>query len=635
MPLPFHVDFETRSTLDLRKVGAYKYARHSSTEILCMAWSVNDTAVHLWAPGQPLPTIAGTAWRFFAHNAQFERLIWQYILAPQYGAPSLSPTDWYCTAAMCAAYGLPRSLDQAAEALKLPYQKDKAGHKLMMKYCKPRRYDEDGQPVWWDDPEELTKLYNYCRQDVKVERALAERVPQLSPGERAIYLMDQKMADTGIGIDLSLVQRANTIAHICMAKADKVVKTATLGEVTKVTQVQRMTKWLGVEDLTKATVQELLDGNSLYPTQRTVLTARAEAGKTSMAKLKTFEATAINERLHGMLVYHGAHTGRWSARLAQPHNLPRGTVVLPEQYIRVINELDSIEAYDHLNLFENPADVISSLLRSMFIAGPDKEFLVGDYSAIEATITAWLAGQDDLLERFASDEDVYAEEGKRVGATRQHGKAIILGCGFGMGHRKFVEAALKMFGLVITEEQAKSFVQYYRTTYPKIPNFWKLVDTACRQATLYPGNGYKVSTQDYEITIECKNKTLQIMLPSGRKLYYHKPLLTEDMIGTELTVMKQNSLTGKWERSKLYGGLITENIVQATARDIMAHGMKMVKASGHTLVLTVHDEVICEEPDATDLKLDRYLDHLSNQPQWASNLPIKVNGFRSKRYKKD
>ena len=641
-----HIDFETRSELNLKDVGIERYARHPSTDIICMSWDMINSEPAIWIPGCQLPLWTTGAWmnhRIHAYNAQFERKIWRYVLARKYGATKDIPLrSWYCTAAQCAAYGLPRKLEAAAEVMGAGV-KDAAGHKLMLKYTKPRAM-EAGFPagtVWWDDPDELEQIYEYCKRDVLIERRLFEKVPALTSRERSIYIMDQTMGNRGIGIDRPLVVRAERVALIATEKANEQITIATNGEVDKVTQVGRITEWLqdnqgvAVPDLTKATVAELLE-DALPEDARTVLTARSEGGKTSMAKLKRFREWEVDGRLHCLLVHHGAHTGRWSARGAQPHNLPRGNVKNPEQYISTIMDYDSQDAYDLISLFENPAEVVSALLRPMFIAKPNNEFLVGDYSAIEAILTAWFAGQWDLLKRFASDEDVYEEEGKRVGATRQHGKAIILGCGFGMGWRKFIDAAKTMFGLIVSEAEAKAFIKHFRTTYNNIPKFWEQVELACRQAVLYPGNGYKVSTSNYEMLIEKRGKVLRIKLPSGRWLNYHNPRLDPNAFGsTDLIVDKQNSLTQQWEASKLYGGLITENIVQATARDVMAHGMMTLSLKGFPIVLTVHDEVIVETSKKTNYRLNQFTNILASRPPWAKGLPIKVKSFRTKRYKKD
>ncbi len=624
------LDFETHSTLDLKEVGVYVYALHRTTDIICMAHAMDDDDVCLWTPGQPYPLSLSASHvnpydhpEFWAHNANFERIIWQEIAVKRYGFPELQLEDWYCSAAQCSAMGFPRNLEHAAIALDLGIGKDKPGHALMMQLAKPRSVAEDGTPAWWDAPDKLERLYEYCKQDVRVERDIAKVTRRLDRAERDVYLLDQDMNDEGIRVDIPLIKAARKIALEGIIRANKVIAFHTDGNVEKVTQVARMQKWLeeqgcSMESLAKASVSDALKNGNLTYAAEQVLIARSEAGKSSVAKLNRMLDGLVEDRIPGLLMYHGAHTGRWAGRRVQPHNFPRPTVKDPEQYI----DLVMAGEYDKLDLLDNPVDIIASLLRSMIIGSP--ELYVGDYSFIEAIVLAWLAGQDDLVARFASGENVYLVEGETVGATRQHGKAILLGCGFGMGAPRFVENAKQVFGIDITLNQAQQFVRGYRERYSKIPDFWYALQAAFLTALETPNVPLMVG----RLRIISKGRYIWVTLPSGRPLCYIKPRI----IDRQLSVMR-TSFGGRMERRDIWGGVLAENVTQAVARDVMVSGMLRLDDHDYYPVLTVHDEIICEQqcPGQT---LEEFLTLMSEAPAWASGLPVLADGFLAERYRK-
>jgi len=354
-----------------------------------------------------------------------------------------------------------------------------------------------------------------------------------------------------------------------------------------------------------------------------VLRARSEAGKSSVAKLDKMLDGRVLDRLQGLLLYHGAHTGRWTGRRVQPQNFPRPTVENVRRYISDVRD----ENYNLIDLHDNPVDVVASLLRYTIVGSP--LLFVGDYSAIEAIVLAWLAGEKDLLARFASDEDVYVTEAKHIGATRQHGKMVILGCGFGMGHKKFVDAAKQLFGLTISASAAKKFVNGYRMRHPEIPRFWYALQDAFVLAIDQPNVTIPVG----RLRIKRKGRYLWVILPSGRPLCYVAP---EWAYGAregakDLSVLRL-TLSGRMERCRIWGGVLAENVTQAVARDVMVAGLKRLDAAGYNPVLTVHDEIICEPPE--ELKDGAFLDLMSESPEWADGLPISASGFRSNRYRK-
>lgn len=635
MTTKIHIDFETRSTLDLKNTGVYVYAAHPTTDIWCMAWAIDDAPVELWVPGESLPrelldvyydAPLGGGLEFWAHNANFERIIWLEMLKKRYGFPPTGIADWHCSAAQCAAMGLPRKLDNAADALNLKETKDKRGHALMMQMSRPRSIDDDGNPIWWDDPDKRERLYEYCKQDIVVERQVAKVTRKLSTFERKTYLLDQEINDRGIRADVPLILAARGVALEGITRANEIIAFHTEGDVERVTQLLRMREWLAsrgyeLKSLDKASVADILQRGGLPADVEQVLLARSEAGKSSVAKLESM-LNGINgdDRLRGLMVYHGAHTGRWAGRRVQPQNFPRPTVENPESYIPAVMN----GRYDEIDLLDNPVDVVASLLRSMLIG----DFLIGDYSAIEAIVIAWLAGQDDLVARFASGENVYQVEGDTVGATRQHGKAIILGCGFGMGAIKFVDTAKSMFGLDVPLELAYQFVAYYRTRYEKIPEFWYALQNAFTTVMGAPGKrSAPVLVGVLEIIRAGRN--IWIVLPSGRALCYVRPRIDAD---GDLSIMRTGA-SGIMERRTIWGGVLAENVTQAVARDVMVAGLHRLNDNGYCPVLTVHDEIICEKQNWQHT-LDRFIELMSETPDWAPGLPVRATGFAAPRYRK-
>ena len=620
-----YVDFESRSTVDLRKTGVYPYAADKTTDLWCMAWTIDDGPVGLWVPGDKFPELPLDA-EYWAHNANFERTMWRLLAVERYGFPSLPMDSWHCSAAQCAAMGLPRGLDGASKALGLSVEKDSAGHALMRIMAKPHK---DG--TWHDDPEDLQRLYDYCRQDVEVERLVEEYTRCLSSAERHAYLMDQRMNDRGILFDTKLVQASREIVLQGVNIANEIISSCTNGDVQRVTQVARIRKWLheqghDTDGLNKAQVAELLTRPDLSDHTRQVLEARVKAGKSSVTKLNSIvNGLSTDQRVRGLMLYHGAHTGRWAGRRVQPQNFPRPTVDSPEEFIDIIMNPEA-DYYDMASLGPNPIEVISSLLRGMIVGSP--ELMVGDYSSIEAIVLAWLADEETLLERFDQGEDVYTVEGETVGATRQHGKAIILGCGYGMGAKRFVDNSKEVFGLDINFPQAKQFVNGYRYRYDKIPKFWRDLQTAFVEAMYTPKKIFTVG----KLTVICKGRYVWIRLPSGRPLCYHRPEVEKEY-PYDLSIMRTSSLSGKMGRRKIWGGVLVENVTQAVARDVMVEGMKRLEAKDYLPILTVHDEIICE-PAGMEPTLDEFIGLMTQTPEWAEGLPINADGFQAARYRK-
>lgn len=681
-----NIDFETRSTTDLKKSGVYRYVEDPNTDVWCMAYAKGDLEPQIWIPPNPLPPEIiywleeGCALR--AWNAQFERIIWNTI-CQKYEFPQLPNDRFYCTAADALAMGLPGWLDGAVKALRLKIEKDMAGNRLALQMCKPRKTKDDSLR-WWDVPDKLEHLYEYCKQDVRAEVAAMGATRRLSDEERAVYLLDQTINDRGVYLDQPLAKRCRSVALEGIKRANKVVVETTNGDVSRITQVGKMQYWLreqgcDIPNLKKNTLQEYL-GQDLPEPIKDVLLARAEAGKASVAKIDAmFACVCSDSRLRGLLQYHGAGTGRWAGRLVQPQNLFRPTVEDIEHYIPRISTSHMPIDYDALDLEENPVGVVASLLRYLLTASPEHRLVCADFKAIEARIIAWLAGQDDLVEMFAAHdrgegEEVYVITAEQFNTTRYIGKHVILGAGFGMGGDKFYKQGKEQYGIDFDEidpptgvrikqewavEDADqevwalyhregrwelpdyghavshAFIKLWRARYPLIPQYWYACQNLMLSAVRNPGSVQELGP----IKASFRGRHLWLILPSKRPLCYLFPSIVErDTPWGEkreaVRVWTRDSVTHRWRPQVLYGGLIAENITQATARDVMVYAMNTVTEEGYPIILTVHDEIVADAPNGFG-SFEHYIKLMQRKPSWANGLPVEVSGWEGQRYRKD
>lgn len=635
------IDFETRSLLDLKKTGVYPYAMHPATDVWCMAYAVDGGEVKVWVPGAPVPQEFRSGHEMRAHNAQFERIIWQEIMVKRYGFPAIERERWHCTAAECRAMGLPGSLDEAAKALKLNHQKDAIGQRLMMRMARPRAIQDDGTVIWWNTPDRVARLIEYCKQDVVVERAIAERIERLTDAERAVYLLDQKINDRGVHIDTRLIEACIGIVDTANKYVNAELVELTGGDVSELTNNGMLARWLGVPSVAKAAVRELLDGET-DPVRKRVLELRQEAGKSSVAKLTAFQECACSDgSVRGLLLYHGAATGRWSGRLVQPQNFPRGDFGHKEieKAIPLVmaGDYDGIEA-----LYGSIHGLVSSMLRACMIARPGHTLFAADYSAIEARVLAWLAGEEAVLDVFRSGQDIYCHAATGIyGRTitkadkdeRQIGKVAVLALGYQGGVKAFQSMAT-LYNIEISDEKADEIKTAWRKVNPNIMSWWWELEDAARKAVtecdIVPVRG---------VVFGSDGDWLWCQLPSGRKLWYANPRPMEretpwGALKTSIRCDGVNSVTRKFEGFDLYGGLLAENIVQAVSRDLMASAMLRLDSAGYGVILTVHDEVVAEAEIGSQLTLEAFTEILSTVPSWAKGLPLTAEGWAGKRYRK-
>ena len=643
------IDLETFSVLELKRCGAYRYAIDSGTGVWCAAWCLGEHEIRVWEPGEPVPEAivlhAESGGSFSAWNTQFERLIWKHVLVPRYGWPELGVGQWRCTQAEAMAFGLPASLEDAAKALGLVVQKDTKGKNLMLRMSRPRRRDENGT-TWWDDPERVDGLKDYCCQDLKVERSIAEKIPRLPEQERQVWLLDQRINDRGICLDQNLVKASLAVVEQSRASANKKMHQITAGSVSSVTNAPALTEWLnhrGIEcdGVAKESVSHLLE-KELPVDVEGALKLRAGNALSSTAKLGAMlEACCPDGRIRGLLKYHGASTGRWSGKLVQPQNFPRGMPDLCTVQASRTVMLKNASLVDILH--GSPVEVISSLLRAMFHAPEGRTLIAADYSSIEARVLAWLAGEKSLVKAFAQGEDVYmlmasviyGIQAKRVSRMqRQIGKTAVLGCGYSMGHERFRDQCAQA-GIIIDEGQARLIIKNYRKNNPGITRLWKSMEEAAISAVQ---SGEAVYAARGRIRFEMKDKVLRMILPSGRALHYHSPRTIEvETPWNELTPALLhhgvNTVTRKWSEQRTYGGRLTENAVQAIARDLLAEAMLRLDSRGWEIVLSVHDELVAE-CDEEFADLDAFTSLMEAAPKWAKGCPIEAEGWISGRYRK-
>jgi DNA polymerase len=510
-----NIDFETKATVDLKKTGVYPYAEHPDTDIWVMSYAIGDGEPQRWYPGEPIPArlvehikSGGTvrAW-----NAQFERVIWNEIMVKRYGAPAIRLEQWIDTAAEAAAMALPRDLERAARVTKVGEQKDKKGYLLMLKMTRPTNKKamekENAEPTWNDNADDLAALSAYCDQDVKTERAMVKVLRRLTPREREVYLMDQRVNDRGVAIDRELIIAAQEIVEQATLAADDQIYSITKGEVETVSQAGRIRDWLQVESIAKPVLKEMLASHDLSEASRTVLQLRSDVGRSSVAKLQTMlDYVCRDGRMRGMLHYHAAGTGRWGGKGPQPQNFPRGGEIKDldiESTIKLVLARD----YAAIEKLGAPVIVIMELLRSMMYAPPGRELIAADYSAIEARVVNWLAGQDDMIALFrkydaASKEDKPRFDPYRVNAARiyeipldevqkhphrQVGKMQELACGFGAGPRALVEQSKDIYNIELEYEKIEEIVDDYRASHNKVVQLWEDANNAVIAAVEKPG----------------------------------------------------------------------------------------------------------------------------------------------------
>ncbi len=635
-----HVDYETRSSADLKTVGAYRYAADESFEILMAGVSADDSdRVYLWVnPKYETPDmlsdpealdILNQADLIYAHNAPFE-------IAATWGSHWLiNLNKWRCTAAMARRAGMPPSLDKCAEALGLTQQKDKKGAALIRKFSIPNKDGTFNNPK--DFPDEWLAFGEYCKQDVRTEKAIHKKLKafELTGEPLETFLFDLRMNHTGIPVNRQALFNAQKIVTDVQNTVTK-----QFVELTQLqpTQREKVRQLVGLADMTSDTVAGALLDPLLDKSTDKILSLYQKLSYAAVKKIETMlDCVCPDGRVRGCHTYYGAGTGRWSGRLIQPQNFkktPKWMKGLTDQiYADVIAGKDA----DYLDLmYGDPFELLSGIIRH-FIHG-DHEMLDGDYNAIEARIICWLAGEKEMLAMWATGRDLYRFMASSVygiseaavdSEGRDHGKRIILGCGYGMGPAKF-KATCEAYGVECSEELAESSVKAYRQTHPNVVKYWYFLDRSARSAIAEPG------TQHGPFIVRSIAGIPYLLgrLPSGRSIAYPHPKI-EIQPGDDrdqITYWGQLPVGVAWGRVKIYGGKFAENFSQGVAADIMSNGARVAEKRGMMPFTLIHDQGLALRDKQQSP--EEFSAALASLPDWARGLPLKVESKVAPYYRK-
>ncbi len=643
-------DIETFSDVDLIRCGVYKYADSPNFEMLLFAYAVDDGDVHIIdiAGGEELPekiiqaiksdTVVKTA-----YNAQFERVcLSRYLKLPE--GEYLNPQSWYCTAVQAAELALPLSLADVGSVLGLERQKMTEGKELIKYFCVPCKPTKSNGNCTRNRPcHDINKwetFKKYCMRDVDVERQIADKLKMypISDEEHRLYVLDQIINDRGVLVDSELAEQAVKLNSIQTAVAvEQAYMITGLENPNSVTQLKQWLKEKGVEieSLSKKSVKSLADETDGDVSE--MLKLRLLMAKTSVKKYEAvIRSVCSDNRVHGMMRFCGANrTGRWSGNILQPQNLPQNH--LPDLTLaRDIVKDGDFEMLDMM--FGNVPNVLSELIRTVLIPKPNHRFIVADFSAIEARVLAWIAGEQWRIDTFKNGGDIYCASASKMfkvpvekhgvnGELRQKGKISELACGYGGS-----VGALKNMGAVemgVQENELQGLINDWRNANPHIVRFWYEVGNAAMKAIKE-----KTTVPLGKLVFAYERGILFIRLPSGRRLSYIKPRIgTNRFGGDSITYMGINSAK-KWDRLETFGGKLTENIVQGTARDLLANALINAANAGYDTVFHVHDEIICEVPNGYG-SVDELCKLMCIKPEWADGLPLNADGFECEYYKKE
>ena len=638
-------DIECFSDVDLIKCGVYAYADSPAFEILLFAYSFDggETQIIDLAQGEQLPAevedaIFDVSVTKTAYNANFERT----CLSKHFGR-YIPPESWHCSAVQAAMLALPRSLEDVGRVLGLDEQKMKEGKELIRYFCVPCKPTKANggrtRNLPCHAPEKWELFKTYCKRDVDVEKSIRRKLHNfpIPESEMELYRLDQRINDRGVLVDMGLVEQA-----IACERLHKEVVTKRAYELTGLenpNSVAQLKGWLGdkgmdAESLSKKAVADMIaetDGEV-----EELLRLRLLMAKTSVKKYEAMERSVCSDgRVHGMLMFCGANrTARWSGKIVQIQNLPKNYI--PD--LELARELVKQGRYEDIELlYDSTPNVLSELIRTAFIPKPGCRFVVADFSAIEARVMGWLSGEEWVLDVFRGDGKLYEMTASRMfgipmseigkgSPERAKGKVASLACQYGGSSGALVSMGALDMGL--TEDELPPLVAAWRKANPHMVQFWWDVDAAAIKAVTE-----KQKTKVGRIIFEYKSGILFITLPSGRKLSYVKPRMAVNKFGRDGLTYEGISENKKWSRIETYGPKLVENIVQGTARDLLAEAMLRVEKKGYPIVMHCHDEIIAEVPEGTG-SVDEMCEIMAVQPAWTEGLPLRADGYSCSFYQK-
>lgn len=657
------IDFETASTCDLLKAGAWRYAEDPNTEVLCLCWINPKTRLRgHWAPGMDPAELMAIASDpdilVIAHNAGFEKAIWRRIMVPILCFPDIPDDRWHDTMAVCAEKGLPQKLERVVPVLGLPGEKDTVGSRFTIALSKPNKktgmYDRS--------PATIERVLTYCDSDCDNELLVHKRVGWQEKSERQVWLLDQEINQRGVRLDMGYVracQRIVTEAQEPMLRQFKELTGLKPGQAAKVRdwcaghgsaipnlQKETIVNWLGTDiDGSEPNWDEITALPILAPEVREVLSIRQIVGSSSVKKLSSMEQCVGGDgRVRGVLQYHGAGPGRWAGRLFQPQNFPRPTLMIDDKFPASDIMVQAIMTgdWEYVNqVLGPPVETVVSGLRHAIVASPGHVLVAGDFSGIEARVVLALAGQFDKCELLAQGLDPYCDFAstalgrpitkKDNPVERQNlGKPGVLGCGFQMGWRKL------MLKYGVPAELAQLIVNAYRKEWaPLVPKVWYGLEGAAVQ-TVHTGKPHEA----FGVLYALEDGWLTARLPSGRKLWYWDPRPIRKAMPWDETDIRQGFTYRAYKQGHMvtvnaYGGLLTENVVQGLARDLLVASMFRLRKNGFPIILTVHDENLCEVLEAlADEKAFRQI--MNERDPWAvaMGIPIETETWVNDCYRK-
>ena len=638
------IDLETYSSVDLGKSGVYKYAESEDFEILLFAYSINDGEVKVidLANGEIIPeeilsALSDENVEKWAFNANFERVCLSRFLGKR-----LKPQGWYCTMIWSAYLGLPLSLEKVGEVLKLDKQKMNEGKGLIRYFsipCKPTKTNGmRTRNLPHHDLEKWSTFKEYNQRDVETEIAIKKKLSAfpMPRSEWENYWIDQNINDRGILIDEVLVDSA--------IKFDEILREENMDRAIELTDLEnpnsplQLKEWLNkkgleIDSLAKKDVESAL--KNAEGDIKEVLELRQELSKSSVRKYDSMKnVKGKDNRARGLIQFYGANrTGRYSGRLIQVQNLRRNNL----KDLDLARSLVKNRDYETMEiLYESPSDILSQLIRTAFIAKEGTRFIISDFSAIEARVLAWLAGEQWVLDAFENGEDIYCRTASRMfgvpvekhgvnGRLRQKGKIATLACGY-----QGALGALKAMGGIemgLSEDELQSIVDSWREANPNIVSIWWDIDSVVKRVVKTR------SKEEYKnLVISYEKGILFIELPSKRRLAYPKAKIGTNRFGGESIVYEGIVVGNKWDKIESYGGKFVENIVQAIARDILAEAMMRLEQKGFNIVMHIHDEVVIESNSSS---IEEINEIMSIVPSWAPGLILDADGFESDFYKKD
>ena len=639
------IDIETYSDVSLPDCGVHRYAASEQFEILLFAYSLNDEPTQIidLASGEKIPDkimeyLMDDSVIKTAYNAAFER-----NCINRFFGLSLKPEGWRCTLVQASMLSLPLSLEGVGEALNLDKKKMSEGKDLIRYFCMPCKPTKANggrtRNLPSDAPEKWELFKTYCIRDVDVEKQIRNKLAKfpIPDREQKLYCMDQRINDRGIMVDQELIGHA--VACDLLYKETVTKKAYEISGLENPNSVSQLKDWLNekgieVDSLAKAAVEELVENTQGDVAE--MMKLRLAMSKTSVKKYEAMERSVCPDgRVHGLLQFYGANrTGRWAGRLVQIHNLPQNHM----EDLELARSLVKEGRYDLVELlYDSTPDVLSELIRTAFVARPGCRFIVSDFSAIEARVMGYLAGEGWVMEEFRGAGKIYEQTASKMfhipieeitkgSPYRARGKVASLACQYGGAEGALISMGALNF---VEEEELKGLVQSWRTANPHIVNYWYEIDGAVKAAVKE-----RKMTKVGMVTVYYQSGMLKIALPSGRVLSYVRPRMTVNRFGSESVSYEGIGTNRKWTRIESYGAKFCENIVQATARDVLAEAMLRLEKKGFDIVCHIHDEVVLEVPEGTS-SVEEVNEIMAVCPDWCEGLPLKAAGFESPFYKKD